>query len=123
MNTITFSLPKYLACYVAGIVNNNSILVAIAKASLGYNMEDTITVTITEDEVFEVYRTLTIQQEGATSVYNKQLDTILLPMLADRPELAARIIDVDNGNVVRRNEFVNNGLATVESLQTAMSNN
>lgn len=122
--TITFALLKSLALYVAALVpNHTTIVTAIAKAATGAELTDNINVTILESEVVTIFNQLTVQPEGVAALNNDALENVLLPLLADRPDLAAQIMAIKESNAAQREALVNTGAALVEKIQQAITNN
>jgi hypothetical protein len=113
---------------VANVVKNQSldaaINTAIAKACTGISdMDAAVDITITEEDVVNIYRSLTNMPEGVAMQHNSALSDILNPLLADRPDLATSIGGIIANNQAMRASLENSGLAIIERIQQSLSNN
>lgn len=123
--TVTFTVSKRLGCYVASVsANKANVLAAIATAADGVeSMDANITVTVEENDVVDIYGVLTALPEGISAPLNDQLNEVLLPLLATRPSLAARIDAIIEHNNGQREEMENRGLMVIDEINTAIHNN
>ena len=126
MTPITFAnVPKSLLAYIASQTSNISILTALAIASASQpDMEGLCSVTIKEDEVVEIFRTLSNDvSEGVAAQPNAALEALLTPLLPARPELMAQVVAIKTGNLARLTDLQNSGLVKLETIQAAITAN
>lgn len=76
------NVTKELACYVASLSNDATLHLALALAFWGKSeMSDTADVSITEQQVVDIYWMMAQQPEGVCSAANEQLTDLLIPIL------------------------------------------
>jgi hypothetical protein len=123
---ITIKITKSLACYIASIANSEpSILSAIAKATIGKEMEQECSITISDSDLLFIYRQLTALPEGAAAVYNSLLDEAIAPLFTggSNPALKEGLDAIKTGNTMQLNGFIATGLGIIAKIQEALNNN
>lgn len=122
-DTLSFTASKEVMCYATKYCDQSKfapLRAAIASASAGAEMNDPVTVVITEEDVLDIMYVLREVPEIIAADYNATLREALLPKLSGRPCLATEVQAIFSDRDFRKTNIVNEGAAILEQIRQAI---